>query len=99
MSMNATINSGPGRQPDDAQQAEAILHRGFREFAKARRAAYERRRTAGQTNDAMELSTRLAGGVTALATDGDFLWLGLANPRSVMLYHRPSDSLVGYVEV
>lgn len=90
---------GIGSRSNEAEAVEGLLQRGFREFAKARRATYERRRAAGQTIDPLELSTRLTTGVTALADDGDFLWLGFKYPGMVMLYHKPSDSLVGHVRL
>jgi len=99
MGMNPAMAPGMGTRPSEAETAEAALQGGFREFAKARRAVYERRRAAGRTTDPPELSTRLATGVSALAQDGDFLWLGFESPGMVMLYHKPSDSLVGHVKL
>jgi hypothetical protein len=99
MGMNTAMATGLDSRPSEAETAEANLQRGFREFAKARRAAYDRRRAAGRTTDPQELSTRLTTGVSALAHDGDFLWLGFDYPGTVMLYHKPSDSFVGYVKL
>jgi Ca2+-binding EF-hand superfamily protein len=48
--------------------------------------------------DPLHLDWRIPGEVTALANDGDFLWLGIGNyfGNYLLLFNKPSDSLVGY---
>jgi Ca2+-binding EF-hand superfamily protein len=42
--------------------------------------------------DPLHITSRIPGGVAALANDGDFLWLGIGN--NLLLLHKPSLSLV-----
>ena len=51
--------------------------------------------------DPLNLNWRIPGGVTAMANDGDFLWLGVGNyfGNYLLLLHKPSHSLVAYCRV
>lgn len=81
------------------ESAEGRLLHAFRQFAQSRVRALERRRERAGTTGSFESPSRLPGGVTALAHDGEFLLLGLAHPAIVMLYHKPSDSFIGHVKL
>jgi hypothetical protein len=54
-----------------------------------------------QALDPLHLDWRLPGDITALANDGDFLWLatGMYSDASLLLVHKPSGSLVGHCRV
>jgi Ca2+-binding EF-hand superfamily protein len=47
--------------------------------------------------DPLGLKSRIPGGVTAMANDGDFLWLGAGD--CLLLLHKPSGSLVAHFNV
>jgi len=81
------------------ESAEGRLLHAFRQFAQGRVRALERRRERAGTTDSFGSPSRLPGGVSALAHDGEFLWLGLAHPAIVMLYHKPSDSFIGHIKL
>jgi len=57
----------------------------------------EKRKSSAVANP-LHLDWRVQGDVTALANDGDFLWVGIGNffGNYLLLLHKPSESLVAY---
>ena len=95
----AALGFGPGA--NRREQWESQIIRSFSQFRKQRQEAHTERRKAGRSQDLLQLSTRLRGEVTAMASDRDFLWIGCDDQSSysVILMHKPTHAWVGHLKV
>jgi hypothetical protein len=81
----------------DLDRLEEQTLASLRKIQKQRRQAHDRAVSNGSA-DPLRLDWRIPGEITAIAPDGDFLWLGVANffGNYLLLMHKPTLSLVAY---
>jgi hypothetical protein len=90
----------PGAMPVPPAQAQAQVAHWFKQFRQDREKADARRKLLKRAKDPSTFPTRLHGDVTALARDGDFLWVACEDSWafSVLLFHTPTESWVGHFD-
>ena len=103
-----TFSLGPYQyigQPSIPEEAVNKITDGIRHFIsglqKERARVHLEKRNQRSAIDPLHLDWRMPADVTALANDGDFLWLGtgMYSDGCLLLVHKPSLSLVGYWRV
>ncbi len=99
MEMGFTVMGGDGVPESELNHLDDYLRGRLLRFQRERAQARTSKVDQETPRDPLGLNYRIPGEVTALAPDGDYMWIGADNyfGKYLLLLHKPSESLVAYV--